>query len=69
MVNEGRARLFQGKAGKYLVYLSIDSAEDIMLPFKKTGSIFEKVSFKLGENKIAIEKWLPFNKQIRIGNL
>jgi hypothetical protein len=57
MVNEGRGRLFRRKDGKYLVYLPKDLAEDSMFPFKDGDSIFVKVSFKLGENKLAVEKW------------
>ena len=57
MVNEGRGRLFRRKDGKYLVYLPKDLAEDSMFPFKQTDSIFVKVAFKLGENKLIVEKW------------
>jgi hypothetical protein len=57
MVNEGRGRLFRRKDGKYLVYLPKDLAEDSMFPFKEADSIFVKVSFKLGDNKLAVEKW------------
>jgi hypothetical protein len=57
MVNEGRGRLFKRKDGKYLVYLPKDLAEDSMFPFKEADSIFVKVSFKLGDTKLAVEKW------------
>ena len=57
MVNEGRGRLFRRKDGKYLVYLPKDLAEDSMFPFKEADSIFVKVSFKLGDAKLAVEKW------------
>jgi hypothetical protein len=57
MVNEGRGRLFKRKDGKYLVYLPKDLAEDSMFPFKEGDSTFVKVSFKLGDNKLAVEKW------------
>jgi len=57
MVNEGRGRLFRRKDGKYLVYLPKDFAEDSMFPFKGSDSIFVKVSFKLGDSKLYIEKW------------
>ena len=57
MVNEGRGRLFRRKDGKYLVYLPKDFAEDSMFPFKGSDSIFVKVSFKLGDSKLHIEKW------------
>ncbi len=57
MVNEGRGRLFRRKDGKYLVYLPKDLAEDSMFPFKGADSIFVKVSFKLGDTKLNVEKW------------
>jgi hypothetical protein len=57
MVNEGRGRLFKRKDGKYLVYLPKDLAEDSMFPFKEADSIFVKISFKLGDTKLAVEKW------------
>ena len=62
MVNEGRGRLFRRKDGKYLVYLPKDLAEDSMFPFKEADSIFVKVSFKLGDNKLAVEKWVEPEK-------
>lgn len=57
MVNEGRGRLFKRKDGKYLVYLPKDLAEDSMFPFKEADSIFVKVSFQLGNDKLSIERW------------
>ena len=57
MVNEGRGRLFKRKDGKYLVYLPKDLAEDSMFPFKEADSVFVKVSFKLGDSKLHVEKW------------
>jgi len=57
MVSEGRGRLFRRKDVKYLVYLPKDLAEDSMFPFKGADSIFVKVSFKLGDNKMIVEKW------------
>jgi hypothetical protein len=62
MVSEGRGRLFRRKDGKYLVYLPKDLAEDSMFPFKEADSIFVKVSFKLGESSIAVEKWAEPDK-------
>ena len=56
MVNEGKGRLFRRKDGKYLVYLPKDLAEDSMFPFKEAASILVKVSFKIGENKLSVEK-------------
>jgi len=57
MVNGGRGRLFRRKDGKYLIYLPKDFAEDSMFPFKGSDSIFVKVSFQLGDNKLLVEKW------------
>jgi hypothetical protein len=57
MVNDGRGRLFRRKDGKYLIYLPKDFAEDSMFPFRGSDSIFVKVSFKLGDNKLLVEKW------------
>ncbi len=57
MVNEGRGRLFKRKDGKYLVYLPKDLAEDSMFPFKEADSIFVKISFRLGDNSLHVEKW------------
>jgi hypothetical protein len=57
MVKEGRGRLFRRKDGKYLIYLPKDFAEDSMFPFKGSDSIFVKVSFKIGDDKLLIERW------------
>jgi hypothetical protein len=57
MVSEGRGRLFRRKDGKYLLYIPKDLAEDSMFPFKGANSIFVKVSFKLGDSQLFIEKW------------
>jgi hypothetical protein len=57
MVSDGRGRLFKRKDGKYLVYLPKDLAEDSMFPFKDSDSVFVKVAFKLGENKLIVEEW------------
>ncbi len=57
MVSEGRGRLFRRKDGKFLIYLPKDLAEDSMFPFKGSDSIFVKVSFKIGDNKLLIERW------------
>ena len=56
MVNEGKGRLFRRNDGKYLIYLPLDLATDSMFPFKGS-SIPVKVSFKLGDDKLTIEKW------------
>lgn len=57
MVNAGRGRLFKRKDGKFLIYLPKDLAEDSMFPFKGSDSTFVKVSFKLGDSTLRIEKW------------
>jgi hypothetical protein len=57
MVNDGRGRLFRRKDGKFLIYLPKDFAEDSMFPFKGGDSIFVRVTFKLGDNKLLVEKW------------
>jgi len=57
MVSEGRGRLFRRKDGKFLIYVPKDLAEDSMFPFKGADSIKIKISFKLGGDKILIEKW------------
>jgi hypothetical protein len=57
MVKEGRGRIFRRKDGKYLIYLPLDFAEDSMFPFKGADSILVKVSFKLGDDKLLVEKW------------
>jgi hypothetical protein len=57
MVSEGKGRLFRRKDGKYLIYIPKDLAEDTMFPFRGTDSLFVKVSFKTGEDKLHIEKW------------
>ncbi|MBC7130312.1 hypothetical protein H5T51_03705 [Candidatus Bathyarchaeota archaeon] len=62
MVNEARGRLFRRKDGKFLIYLPKDLAEDSMFPFKVSDSIYVKISFKIGDNKLIIEKW-PENKK------
>ena len=62
MVSEGRGRLFRRKDGKYLIYLPKDLAEDSMFPFKDADSIFVKVSFKLKDDKLLIEKWVEIEE-------
>jgi len=57
MVNEGRGRLFRRKDGKYLIYVPLDLAEDSMFPFKTSSSRKLKISFKVGDDKVLIEKW------------
>lgn len=57
MVSEGKGRLFRRKDGKYLIYVPLDLAEDSMFPLKTTSSIKVRISFKIGDDKITIEKW------------
>jgi len=63
MVSEGRARLFRRKDGKYLIYVPLDLAEDSMFPFKTQSSMELKISFKIGENKLVLEKWKETPKE------
>ena len=69
MVNAGRGRIFRRKDGKYLIYLPKDLAEDSMFPFKEANSIFVKVSFKMGDNKLAVEQWAEAEDESLKGNL
>jgi len=62
MVSEGRGRLFRRKDGKYLIYIPKDLAEDSMFPFKGADAIYVKVSFKLGDRKLLVEKWVEPKK-------
>ena len=57
MVNEARGRLFRRKDGKYLLYIPKDLAEDSMFPFKPNPAVVVKVSFKVGDKKVTVEKW------------
>ena len=61
MVSEGKGRLFRRADGKYLIYLPLDLATDSMFPFKTETSVSVKISFKMGDNKLIIEKWLGRN--------
>jgi len=63
MVSEGRARLFRRKDGKYLIYVPLDLAEDSMFPFKTVSSIELKMSFKVGDDKLILEKWKEAPKE------
>jgi hypothetical protein len=67
MVSEGKGRLFRRKDGKYLVYLPKDLAEDSMFPFpfRSADTIFVKVSFALGDNKLLVEKWSDTQNQVQ----
>ena len=57
MVSEAKGRLFRRNDGKYLIYVPVDLAMDSMFPFPVSSSVPVKVSFKLGEPKLTIEKW------------
>jgi len=57
MVNEAKGRLFRRKDDKYILYIPKDLAEDSMFPFKANPSVAVKVSFKVGDKKLTIEKW------------
>lgn len=57
MVSNGKGRLFKRKDGKYLVYLPKDLAEDSTFPFKGSDSVFVKITFKLGDDKLLVENW------------
>ena len=49
--------MFRRKDGKYLIYVPMKLAEDSMFPFKTDSSMNLKVSFKIGDNKVVVEKW------------
>ena len=55
MVNEEKARLLKNSQGRYLIYLSVDFAEDNMFPLKVAGSMYMQVGFKQGERRIPID--------------
>ena len=60
MVSEAKGRLFRRKDGKFLLYIPVDLAEDSMFPFKANEanpSVMVKVSFKLGDKRLTVEKW------------
>ena len=42
-----------------MIYLPKDLTEDSMFPFKGSDSIFVKVSFKIRDDKLLVEKWVP----------
>ena len=56
-VNEARGRLFKRKDGKYLFYVPVDLAEDSMFPFQTESAVPVKISFKVGDDKLKVEKW------------
>ncbi len=56
MVNEAKGTLYRRKDGKYLLYIPVDLAEDSMFPFKVTSAEKVKISFKVGDKKLTVEK-------------
>ena len=59
MVNEANGTLFRRKDGKYFLYIPVYLAEDSMFPIKATianPKVRVKISFKIGDNKLTIEK-------------
>jgi len=65
MVNEGKGSLFRRKDGNYLLYIPVYLAEDSMFPFKATPAnpkVRVKISFKVGDNKLTVEKWKENNE-------
>jgi hypothetical protein len=69
VVNEGRGRLFRRKDGKYLIYLPKDLVEDSMFPFRTLRSMFVNVSFKLGDDKLLVERWVAPAERRKIAGL
>jgi len=57
MVSEAKGRLFRRKDDKYLLYIPKDLAEDSMFPLKANPAVSVKVSFKVGDSKLTVEKW------------
>ena len=57
MVSEGRGRFYRRPDRKYLIYIPLNLAEDSMFPFKGSPSIKVKISFKIGDQKLTVEKW------------
>ena len=62
MVKKGKGRLFKRKDGKYLIYVPVDLAEDSMFPFQTDTAVPVKISFKVGDNTLKIEKWNEENE-------
>jgi hypothetical protein len=70
MVSKGRGRLYRRKDGKYLIYLPVKICEDSMFPFNPDWStqiepnsdVYVKISFKMGDDKLLIERWEEPNK-------
>ena len=45
------------KTANTLLHVPKDLEEDTMFPYKGADSVFAKVSFTTGENKLMIEEW------------
>jgi hypothetical protein len=56
-VNEAKGRIFKRKDGKYLIYIPVDLAEDSMFPFPTNSAVPVKITFKVGDDKLKVEKW------------
>ena len=57
MGNEGRGTLFKIKDSKCMLYLPVRLVDDSMFPFKCDKSMYVRVSFKPGSDKLVVEKW------------
>ena len=65
MVNEANGTLFRRKDGRYFLYILVYLSEDSMFPIKATTAnpkVRVKISFKVGDNKLTIEKWKEKNE-------
>jgi len=65
MVNEANGTLFRRRDGKYFLYIPVYLAEDSRFPVKATSAnpkVRVKISFKVGDNKLTIEKWKESNE-------
>ena len=49
--------MFRRKDGKYMIYLPKNLAEDSLFPFTESDSIFVRLTFKLGDDRLLVEKW------------
>ena len=57
MVSEAKGRIFKRKDGKYLIYVPVKLAEDSMFPLSTDTAVPVKISFKLRDNQLKVEKW------------
>lgn len=56
-MNEAKGRLYRRKDGKYLLYIPKGLAEDSMFPLKGNPSATVKISFKVGDDKLVVQRW------------